>query len=135
MHAKRRTRVISSPLVGRLQRPAAGCAGRVGVIPAVVIALVLASLLIGGLAVVDLTRDGSGSIELPFVDRGPHANNDESSGANDEPDENEAPEADTVGGEENEPAENEREPEQASGPDDDTSRAHDELDENEPREG
>jgi hypothetical protein len=59
-----------------------------------IIAFVLAVLFVGGLAAVELTRDGSGSVGIPFVDRGgSDANNDDSSGAHDEPDENEASEA------------------------------------------
>ena len=78
-----------------------------------IIACVLAVVLLGGLAAAGLARDGSGGVRIPFVDRGGSAADDDTSRANDEPDENES--ADNArAGEENEPAESgrEREPDE-----------------------
>ncbi len=104
---KRRTRSVTRSLVADLHRSVAGCAGGVGVVPAVIIACVLAVVLLGGLAAAGVARDGSGGVRIPFVDRGGSEADDDTSRANDEPDENESAEHARAG--ENEPAESERE--------------------------
>ena len=108
MSTEPRTRALTSSLVDLVRRPVAGCAGRVGVVPAVIIAFVLAALLVGGLALADIARDDSSSVRIPFVDGGSGAG-DDSSDADDEPDENEASEekVDAEG-----PAADEKEPEE-----------------------
>ncbi len=128
---KRRTRSVTSSLVADLHRSVAGCAGGVGVVPAVIIACVLAVVLLGGLAAAGVARDGSGGVRIPFVDRGGSEADDDTSRANDEPDENEASVDNAGASEENEPVESRREQERGSATDDDTSRANDEPDENE----
>lgn len=120
MSMKPRTKAVVSSLVDVVQRSVAGGAGGVGVVPAVIIACVLAALLIGGLAVANLTRRGSDTVRIPFVDRGGSEGNDDSSRANDELDENEASEGNA---EAETPAADEKEPDER-----DDERANEERD-------
>ena len=131
MSMKRRTHAVISSQVAHALRPLAGCGGGVGVVPAVIIACVLAVVLIGGLAAAGLARDGSGGVRIPFFDRGGSEADDDTSRANDEPDENEASLDSAGAGGENEPAESRREQERGSAANNDTSGANDEPDENE----
>jgi hypothetical protein len=91
MSTESRTRALTRSLIDLARRSLAGCAGRVGVVSAVIIAVFLAALFAGGLAVADVARNDSVSVRIPFVDGG-SGTGDDSSQAHDEPDENEGSE-------------------------------------------